>query len=501
MRILIANEKADARRSLAEKLGRLGLTPDVVTSRNAARRRLATEEFDLVFVGSAGLEPDGLPILPPVRADRPAPLVVLVETGASDVDAPSRKAPAFARIDPGTDTNRLRRLLLRAEKVLPPASRSLSASPGPADRLPSRPTLRPHGRSTLPRPLGFGRLDVGPPGAAPSGVLPERTLRIDATGARPSLVGRLLVGSYITGHDRVLLTARDGVTAAQRAVVHRTADRMLGMTVVNDSDGVLEVQNFVDPARYDLPRLLQQVVRILHHELELCRRALVDDASSAFESLEPMEEEVDRLYLLMARQILLSSDSPRLAHRVDLESHHYQLGYRLVAKVLEVTGDLVFGVAQELVRHLAGFRRLSPSIRKELARRLGMVDDALLRTTGAFARLSAKEADSTLNRLSRDLVRDCATDSALLHRIPDRRLTVSAQCIVGNLGMALEMMVIINETTINRCVEPETVARASLPPSAERPPAPPRPKTVRLRRSSVRAGVGPGDSTAVPAGT
>jgi hypothetical protein len=36
---------------------------------------------------------------------------------------------------------------------------------------------------------------------------------------------------------------------------------------------------------------------------------------------------------------------------------------------------------------------------------------------------------------------------------------VAAQRVVSNLLMALEMLVIINEVTINRSVEPETVAK------------------------------------------
>ena len=287
----------------------------------------------------------------------------------------------------------------------------------------------------------------------------QKVLRIDATGAPPNLLARLLVGSYITGQDQVLVTARAGLSNAQRQEVRRIVDRILGMSVVGESPNVVEVQNFVDPGKYQLPRLLNRVVRMLRGELSACQAALTGHESDPIPQLEAIEDEIDRFYLLMVRQLLLSSDSPQIARSIDVESHHYQIGYRLVAKILEVIGDLVHGIGREIGANLAGLRRLPKPIRQELVGLLGRLEGLLTRTMDAFARLSAIDANATLNEIDKRVAKDTALGDLLARRISDRKVAVSAQRVVSNLVMLMEMLVIINEVTINRSVEPETVAR------------------------------------------
>ena len=300
--------------------------------------------------------------------------------------------------------------------------------------------------------LGEGRLEPGIPDGRP-----QKVLQIDVTGAPPNLLGRLLVGSYITGQDQVIVTARHGLTNTQRAEIHRVVDRTLGMTVVEDSPAVVEVQNFVDPGKYELPRLIHRVVQLLRTELRVCHSALTENEAPQLPLIDCLEEEVDRLYLLMVRQLLLSSDSPRIARNIDVESHHYQIGDRLVAKVLEVIGDLVQGIGNELRRNLAGLRRMPRPLLHAFTVQFEQLELLLARTMDAFGHLSVVEANATLNAINELTPEEAGLGQMVCRRVPDRKLAVSAQQIVSNLDMALEMLIIVNEVTINRAVEPETV--------------------------------------------
>jgi len=309
------------------------------------------------------------------------------------------------------------------------------------------------------RDLGEGRLEISPARSEGPTEGRQKLLRIDATGAPPKLLARLLVGAYIAGQDRIVLTARTGITPEQRAEIRRTVAHVLGMTVVEEESGALEVQNFIDPGKYHFHRLLSQVVRILRTELEACQGVLTGGSPASLPQLAPMEDEVDRFYLLMVRQLLLASDDFQIARDIGVESHHYQIGSRLVAKVLEVTGDLTSGVAEELSGHLPGLRRLPKPAVAEIVSLLGRVGKLLEQTMDAFTRLSVVYANTNLDEIAQALAASTTLGDSLARRIPDRRVAVAAQRIVSNLVMTLEMLVIINEVTINRSVEPETVAK------------------------------------------
>ena len=309
------------------------------------------------------------------------------------------------------------------------------------------------------RDLGEGRLEISPAKTEDPTERRQKLLRIDASEAPPRLLARLLVGAYITGQDQIVVTSAGGLTPEQRTEIRRTVGHVLGMTIVEEEADTMEVQSFIDPGKHQFHRLMNQVVRILRSELGTCRGVLAGGSGEALHHLGPMEDEVDRYYLLMVRQLLLSSDDFQVARDIGVESHHYQIGNRLIAKVLEMTGDLTSGVAAELGDHLVGLQRMPKGARTELLTLVEAVDRLLERTMDAFGRLSVVEANRTLDAVDQALAANAALGDTLARRVSDRRVAVAAQRIVSNLVMALEMLVIINEVTINRSVEPETVAR------------------------------------------
>ncbi len=309
------------------------------------------------------------------------------------------------------------------------------------------------------RDLGEGRLEISPARADAPAERRQKLLRIDASGAPPKLLARLLVGAYITGQDQIVVSSRSGLTPEQRQEIRRTVAHVLGMTVVEEESGAVEVQNFVDPGKYHFHRLMSQVVRILRSELEACRELLTGGGRAAIQQLGAMEDEIDRFYLLMVRQLLLSSDDFQVARDIGVESHHYQIGDRLVAKVLEVTGDLTAGVAHELDENLQGIHKLPKAAVADLAELVQRVGGLLDRTMDAFGRLSVVDANAILNEIDAQAPKDSTLGDQLARRISDRRVAVAAQRVVSNLVMSIEMLVIINEVTINRGVEPETVAK------------------------------------------
>jgi phosphate uptake regulator len=307
------------------------------------------------------------------------------------------------------------------------------------------------------RELGEGRLEPGLPDGRP-----QKVLRIDVTGAPPHLLGRLLVGSYITGQDQVLVTAKDGLSAAQKAEIRGAADRILGMTVVGETPNAVEVQNFIDPGKYELPRLLHRVVEMLRTELAVCHTALTGGEYRKLSVIEEIEQEVDRFYILMVRQLLLSSDSPRIARNINVESHHYQIGDRLVAKVLEVLGDLFHAIGTDLQKNLPTLRRTAPGVVRELAIRVQRLERLLTQSMDAFGQLSLIGANGLLDELGELLPKDSEYGQEIAHRVGDRRVAIACQRVSSSLDMALEMLIIVNEVTINRAVEPATELRPAV---------------------------------------
>jgi CheY-like chemotaxis protein len=480
VRLLVAVDSLRVRRRFSDLLRDLGHTVTTAESLEDALERLGSRPVDLLFAEFKTPEKDAMKQVEAVRRRRPdlrvVPIVASTDLGSAVADV--RLGP-LGYVRRPIRAERVRQLLDRVEHEFesPPGTQGRTGAVGGVASIsePSPPDLL----APVSQDLGEGRLEPGSAEARAREGRIQKVLRIDATTAPPNLLGRLLVGSYITGQDQVLVTAAHGLTTAQRREVHRMADRILGMTVVGDSTNLVEVQNFVDPGKYELPRLLNRVVHMLQSQLTACRTALSGPESGSLQQIKTTEEEIDRFYLLMVRQLLLSSDSPQIARSVDVGSHHFQLGYRLVAKVLEVTGDLIDGIGSELEGNLPGLRRLPRPMSKKLIEQLERLELLFTRTMDAFTSLSAVEANATLNTIGEALPKASGFGDVLARRVPNRRVAIAAQRIVSNLVMALEMLVIVNEVTINRSVEPETVTRSGtrgpIGPHGSAPPPNPTP--------------------------
>ncbi len=307
--------------------------------------------------------------------------------------------------------------------------------------------------------LGEGRLElslVPSESRRPAG---ERRLRIEATRLPPNLLSRVLVGAYVTGHDLVQITAPGGLSASQRQEVGQTVGRILGMSVVAESSEGIEIQNFVDPAKYPLSRILDQVVRMLRAQLQACLQALSGHESKGLAELPGMEEEIDRLHLLMIRQLLIASNDFRVAREIGVASHHYQMGYRVVVKMLEEIGDLLTHIGRELEGIHTDLPKVSRDFPHDLSECFQELDAHLVATMDAFTHLSVTRANAALNSIREHLPNYHALGTSLARRVRDSTTAVAVQRIVSNLIQAAQMLGIVNEITINRAVEPETVAK------------------------------------------
>ncbi len=442
-RVLVVGDSR-GRARITEFLGRIGLGSVTSCSTTAALTRLAGTDFDLVFVDHRFAREKGRSLLRSARRRWPGAQVVPLQgrygegpLGDPRLGFPSTESPGSSG-DLGATTAR-------------------PATPGPrsprtrgAGSLAAGPATGP---SWLPQVLGMGRVESAPRKGRDRSESDRNLLRIEADDVPPRLLGRLLIGGYITGQDRVVVSSPRGLTPEQRAAVQLTAHRVLGMSVVEDARDHVEVQSFLDPAKYAFLPLLERMVWLLRAEIELCRRALGGANAGFAADIEEIEEGVDRLYLLMVRQLMLSAESPSVARKIRVRSHHYQMGDRLVAKVLEVVGDLLHAAGTEVAQHLDELASLSPEITRELVNCFGRFDATLARTTASFLRLSPSAANALLDEIAGSVPNCSVLGDGIARQIPDRPLAIAAQRVVWNLIMGMDMLVIINEVTINRAVE------------------------------------------------
>lgn len=300
--------------------------------------------------------------------------------------------------------------------------------------------------------MGGGRLELAKETQGEYAPELQRTVYIDMDGEETNMLTRLIVGSYIAGHDNVIIKSKNQFTEAQKEEANRVVKRMLGLSVVEQSSNSMEFQNFIDPIKYRLDHIMSRVIGVLTVEIEGCKKGLIDSNKEVLESIFSLEDEVDSFYLLMIRQLLLSSENYRLAKGLGIENHRYQMGYRLVIKDLEMIADLIFKMARELRGIVESGAMLPESIRKNIIDMLTNLNKFLLDSYDAFRELSLHEINSVINEIDGWLEETAAKMNSSSSYL-DLPTATKVDRVITDCIEATRLLIVIDEVAFNRSME------------------------------------------------
>ncbi|WP_251341368.1 phosphate uptake regulator PhoU [Haloplanus halophilus] len=247
----------------------------------------------------------------------------------------------------------------------------------------------------------------------------------------PDTVRRALGAAYAVGYDTVSLRSPDEFADAECRTVRRLVDRMVGMSVVEEGDGRVVVENLLDAGEVSIQ---QSVVQLQFTALSMQRTAMEalrnpDEA----ERLDGRDDGADRLFGMITRHFNRSlTDFEEIDHLDVRRSELFD--YYLTARQLERVADHAVEVAA-LADRTDG--TLPEEVLTDVSSLAERSRDVVETATTAVLESSSERAYAVLDR--RDAVVDDARaiDRALFERSPPgayalsrvlRALTRTAAC-------------------------------------------------------------------------
>jgi phosphate uptake regulator len=189
---------------------------------------------------------------------------------------------------------------------------------------------------------GKGTLTVLPESASTEGA--EATIRADDLDA--SGLERAIVAQYVLGRRVIHVEKGEGALDSEHInAVYRAETQLMGLGVIEETPEMIAIRCSVDPEDFTLDNLLERlestgstmrteaVKALTHGNPELAERAL------------NRERQANKIFVLLLRLIFTAYQNPNLARAVGLESGFPLIGYRSVAKNLELTADYAEDIA------------------------------------------------------------------------------------------------------------------------------------------------------------
>ena len=183
---------------------------------------------------------------------------------------------------------------------------------------------------------GKGTLTVLPESASQGDS--SATIRADNLDA--DSLERAIVAQYVLGRRVIHIQKDEGALDSEHInAVYRAETQLMGLGVIEETPDRIAIRCSVDPEDFTLNNLLERlentgstmrgeaIKALAHGNTDLAQRAL------------NRERQANKIFVLLLRLIFTAYQNPNLARAVGLESGFPLIGYRSVAKNLELIAD------------------------------------------------------------------------------------------------------------------------------------------------------------------
>jgi phosphate uptake regulator len=277
----------------------------------------------------------------------------------------------------------------------------------------------------------------------------------------PNLLTRVITGNYILGHDTIQVLAKGELRKVHLEEIRATTKRVTGLSIVEQTLKQVTLQSFVDSTRFPIYGLMRRLHIIISSMLDASIKALLERRPDLAAEVTHMEEESDRIYWLIVRQLLLAIRDRNAGSKIGIESPLHILGNRVVAKTLEEMADSAESIAK-VVLALKDRQILmaTETILNDIAKFSAQVTKIFEHSFKALLTGDINLANEALEAVEAAENDEPRLTQTVLTYVKDVSVAVSLRIIVWNLGQIAKYCRIIGEVTINRIMEkPSEICR------------------------------------------
>src|SRR2546428_13347511 len=166
----------------------------------------------------------------------------------------------------------------------------------------------------------------------------------------PNLLTRIITANYLTGHDTIQIVAKKELSQRHLEEVRAVSRRLTGLGIVEQSLKSVTLQSFVDPTKFPIYGLMRRLQIILSSMLETAVKAVVEARPNLADEVLHMEEEADRIYWMIIRQLLLAVFGRRGGEGGWVHGAQDRVGERGISERVRKNGGLSLRLAHGAVR-------------------------------------------------------------------------------------------------------------------------------------------------------
>ncbi|EZQ06899.1 MULTISPECIES: phosphate uptake regulator PhoU [Acidianus] len=300
-----------------------------------------------------------------------------------------------------------------------------------------------------------GSLKVYPPNLKTEGSTKEMKVSLKSS-SNADLVSRIIYSLYILGFDRVIIEKSDGPFNEDiLRKIKDTVRSLIGLEIVSQDLSTIQIQSFLDPTKYNMSSLVTRLSNTLKQMLHYLNLGIKEASRTFLQEVLELEKEIDRLYYLSLRQLLLAQVNRSLAYMIGVKRIQI-VGNRILMKAVEEAADEI----SEAVSDLLSLHPEDLEIMKYSWDRIDMIFDQTTVVIDHVVKVLNKEDVKLVNEvleelrtLRRVLMTEALITEEKVEKTGSPRVIVVFKSLNLRLYNAIRRMEPIAEIAFNRSVE------------------------------------------------
>jgi phosphate uptake regulator len=191
-------------------------------------------------------------------------------------------------------------------------------------------------------------------GNGPLTVIPESVQTedseavINASGLSADALERAIVAQYVLGRRVIHVEVPEGETLQSTHInaVYNAETQLMGLGVVEETPDSIAIRCSVDAEDFTLDNLLERLESTGSTMRNEAIKALAHENPDLAQRALNRERQANKIFVLLLRLIFTAYQNPNLARSVGLSDSFPLIGYRSIAKNLELTADNAEDIAE-----------------------------------------------------------------------------------------------------------------------------------------------------------
>ncbi|RLE80653.1 MAG: hypothetical protein DRJ51_05405 [Thermoprotei archaeon] len=172
---------------------------------------------------------------------------------------------------------------------------------------------------------------------------------LEMTSGDVTSIERLLIAYYEAGYDVILVKQEPYLSEELRSGIRKVLLRLSGLEIVEESSDAFILQSIIDAAQIPLSRTLERMENIVRSMLSDIEKGLEENDAKILESVVERDNELDKFYFFLGRQVALAIRGRKFATSMGLEDSVLALPYKTYGKCLEEMGDTLVSMSRYLL--------------------------------------------------------------------------------------------------------------------------------------------------------